>query len=448
VTSPLDNWIEQQYRYAAGGMRRSISAVGLVKTRPGFGQVIRPQRGSVIASPILGAYDPDPDYFFHWYRDSAVVMDALRVLFEDRTVGSEAVDDLDDFVRFSGTLQRLDGRQLVSSADWRRRVTPDFERHLRAASELAEIHGERVAADTRVNPDATLDLSKWARPQNDGPPLRAIALLRWLQCLDRPAQAVAFDAERRAALEGLLRDDLAFAHRHWRSSCFDVWEEENGLHYFTLRVAAAALTQGAEWLAVQGDGDTAHEYRRDAEAILQHLDQYWLPAQGYYRSRVLEGGARSAKELDVTVILAAVYADGSGPRHSVHDPRQHATLAKLEALFTGEYPINHRRAAGLGVALGRYPDDRYFSGNPWYLTTLGAAEFCFRGSVGAPEAQALRAKGDAFLETVRAYTPASGDMSEQFDRATGTQLSAKQLAWSYAAFITCIAARNRAAAQS
>jgi len=336
----------------------------------------------------------------------------------------------------------------VSSADWHRRVTPEFERHLRSASELAQIHGERVAADTRVNPDATLDLSKWARPQNDGPPLRAITLLRWLRSLDRPAQAVAFDAERRAALEALLRDDLAFAHRHWRSSCFDVWEEENGLHYFTLRVAAAALTQGAEWLAVQGDGDTARQYRRDAEAILQHLDRYWLPAQGHYRSRVLEGGARSAKELDTTVILAAVYADGSGPRHSVHDPRQHATLAKLEAHFSDEYSINHQRAAGLGVALGRYPDDRYFSGNPWYLTTLGAAEFCFRGSIGAPEALSLRAKGDALLETVRAYTPASGDMSEQFDRATGAQRSAKQLAWSYAAFITCIAARNRAAAPS
>ena len=448
MTSPLDSWSEQQYRYAAAGMRRSISAVGLVKTRPGFGQVIRPQRGSVIASPVLGAYDPDPDYFFHWYRDSALVMDALRVLFEDRTVGSEAVDDLDDFVRFSSTLQRLDGRQLVSSADWHSRVTPDFERHLRAASELAEIHGDRVDADTRVNPDATLDLSKWARPQNDGPPLRAITLLRWLQSLDRPAQAVAFDAERRAALEDLLRDDLAFAHRHWRTPCFDVWEEENGLHYFTLRVAAAALAQGSEWLAVRGDSDTARKYRRDAEEILLHLDQYWLPAQGYYRSRVLQGGARSAKELDVTVILAAVYADGSGPRHSVHDPRQHATLSRLEALFAGEYSINHQRPAGLGVALGRYPDDRYFSGNPWYLTTLGAAEFCFRGSIDAPEAQALRAKGDAFLETVRAYTPASGDMSEQFDRATGAQLSAKQLAWSYAAFITCIAARRRAAAQS
>jgi glucoamylase len=60
-----------------------------------------------------------------------------------------------------------------------------------------------------------------------------------------------------------------------------------------------------------------------------------------------------------------------------------------------------------------------------------------------PAAQALLARGDAFLETVRAFTPPSGDLSEQFDQRTGAQSSAQQLAWSYAAFISCTEARRR-----
>ena len=36
-------------------------------------------------------------------------------------------------------------------------------------------------------------------------------------------------------------------------------------------------------------------------------------------------------------------------------------------------------------------------------------------------------RGDAYLATVRAYTPASGDLSEQFDQRSGAQTSAKQL---------------------
>jgi len=33
-------------------------------------------------------------------------------------------------------------------------------------------------------------------------------------------------------------------------------------------------------------------------------------------------------------------------------------------------------------------------------------------------------------------------LSEQFDQKTGAQTSAKHLAWSYAAFISCLAARR------
>ncbi len=35
--------------------------------------------------------------------------------------------------------------------------------------------------------------------------------------------------------------------------------------------------------------------------------------------------------------------------------------------------------------------------------------------------------GDGFLATTRAFTPASGDLSEQFDQRTGEQTSAKHL---------------------
>jgi len=85
----LDLWIERQYRHAVAAMLPSISAVGIVKQRPGFGQTVVPKKGSIVASPVLAAYDPDPDYFFHWYRDSAVIIDALRLLVEaDDVVGA------------------------------------------------------------------------------------------------------------------------------------------------------------------------------------------------------------------------------------------------------------------------------------------------------------------------------------------------------------------------
>jgi glucoamylase len=51
------------------------------------------------------------------------------------------------------------------------------------------------------------------------------------------------------------------------------------------------------------------------------------------------------------------------------------------------------------------------------------------------------------MATVRRFTPPTGELSEQFDQTDGHQSSAKDLAWSYASFITAVAA-GRAAAQA
>jgi Glycosyl hydrolases family 15 len=431
----LERWIREQYLRAAELMRPSISPVTLIKRRPGFAQTIRPARGSIVASAVLADYDPDPDYFFHWFRDSAVIIDALRMLYLDGTVSTDARIHFADFVRFSLSLRELDGRALSGSAQWRERVAPDFVRFLREPSDLEAVHGELVVGETRVNADASLDISKWARPQHDGPPLRALALLRWLRDADLEP-AVRRDAA------SLIDSDLEFTLRHAREPAFDMWEEEKGLHYHTLCVSAAALEEGARWLESAQQGARAGACRAESAAIRTLLDGFWLPEAGYYRSRILASSERSPKELDIAVVLAAIHGGGEGGSHSVRDPKVHATLARLEALFAADYPINRARTHGMGTAMGRYAGDVYYSGGAYYFSTLGAAELCFRAAQGDAGADWFE-RGDAFLATVRAFTPPNGEMSEQFDQRTGAQTSARHLAWSYAAFVSCVNARRK-----
>ncbi|HEY4275294.1 MAG TPA: glycoside hydrolase family 15 protein [Rhizomicrobium sp.] len=402
--SDLERWIARQWDHSAEMMLKSISPVNIVKARPHFGQVIVPKPGSVVASPVLAGYDPDPDYFFHWYRDSAVVMDALRLLRRDLP---KADTLFQQHVRFSLDLELIDGRALPPN--WRDAAQPDFARFLRKTTN--EAHGMAIPAETRVNPDGTLDISDWPRPQHDGPASRALMLMHW-------------GAEGEAA--DLLRRDIAFVLHHARLPCFDIWEEEFGLHAYTMRVSAAALTAGADWLSERGEGALAERCRTEAAALEEILNSFWMEAQGHIRSRRVEGGAPE-KLLDIAVILAANHAGLTGPRYM-------ATLERLETLFDAAYAINHNRPAGRAPALGRYGGDKYYSGGAYYFSTLGAAEFCYRSGD--------RARGDAYLETVRAFTPESGDMSEQFDQTTGAQTSARHLTWSYAAFLTAVAARQ------
>ena len=445
MAEALEAWIERQRTFAVSGVLASISRTDLVKTRAGFGQTIRAARGSVLASPILADYDPDPDYFYHWFRDSAIVIDSLRKLrCVDADLTGPALEAFSDYVDFSLRLASLDGAALTQDESWRRRIQSDYAQFARPTAELTAVRGDSVIQEARVNPDGSLDVQRWARPQNDGPASRALTVLNWLK-----EKAYNLGADLICRAETLLSADLEFTQDHWSETCFDIWEEERASHYYTLRMQAAALSQGAKWSAAKGDLERAAAFRDSALKILEELDSFWIEDERAFRSRKLDGGLRSAKELDIAVILAAIHGGGDASRHSVRDPRSAATLLRLEDLFRKEYSINHPAVAD-APAMGRYPQDQYYSGGAYYFSTLAAAEFYFRagaaqlrGADGRVDRTGL-AKGDAFLQTVRRFTPETGDMSEQFDQTTGAQTSAKHLAWSYAAFILCVDARNTA----
>jgi glucoamylase len=271
----------------------------------------------------------------------------------------------------------------------------------------------------------------------------------------------------------LVVGDLDFVRSRAREPSFDIWEEERGYHYYTQLVQAEALTRGAEWLEEAGDAVRALACRSSANELAPTLDSYWSAEDGYYRSRTGVIGGAPQKALDISLILGVLHAGRAKGAHSVLDPRAHATLTALEDLFDAEYPINRQRLPARDPAMGRYRTDVYYGGNPWYLATLAAAEFYFRLAIamqsgaelvvtsenarfrrglvaadGAQESGAFAAAaiecGDMFMRTVQAFTPASGDLSEHFDRTTGAQTSAKHLAWSYAAFLTAAASRRLA----
>jgi len=471
----LLDWMARQNDVSATAILRAISATHLVKERRGFGQTIRPAPGSVLASAALGSSDPDPDYFFHWLRDSALVIDALRHVIAEGAFAGEGLSRIKEFVAFSLSLNRLDGAGFLRLAgDFRKNIAPFFLQYVRDDNDLRNIAGDRVLGEPRFNPDGTLDISKWSRPQHDGPALRALALMRFW-----PLGGL--DDQARAAMRALILTDLGFIVRYWREPCFDIWEEELGHHYYTRLVHHAALADGARWLEQTGTDETARAQAclAAAQEIAKSLDEYWCPARGFYTSRRGVANGAAGKELDFATILAVIHAAREKGAHSVLDPRFMATLTRLEELFDASYAINRDRAETRGPAMGRYAGDRYFSGGAYYFSTLGAAEFYYalaEAAAGAevpvttdnkesllrlgvaddsfalppaPEHQkrrfeALLRRGDQFMATVAAYTPASGELSEQFDQATGVQTSAKSLAWSHAALITAVARRRAA----
>jgi glucoamylase len=440
MTQDFGNWLERQGRVSAEKMARAVSAVDLVWRWEGFGQTVRPARGSVLASPETDPRPGGPDYFFHWPRDAATVMDAALVLIR-RGVDRDAwVERFEEYVRFSLVLGLNDGaRFLARAGDFRANVAPDLLKYVRSNEEIAAVSGDRALAEARYRADGDLDVTKWSRPQHDGPALTALVCMRfWRLNLSTCEKA-------RSELAVLIRRDLEYTLRHAGEPCYDVWEEEFARHYYTTLVQYAALKAGIRWAEDLGEDQLALKLRAGASELGIRLDQFWSAERGFYRSRIMPIGRTTAKELDFSVILGVIHAGLESGPHSVADARIHTTLHRLDALFVSEYAINK---GGGGLAYGRYRGDTYFSGGAWYFCTFAAAEFYYRlhwASETAADGSALAA-GDAILAHVRKYIPASGELSEQYDQSTGEQTSARNLTWSYAAFITALDARRKATA--
>lgn len=416
----LGAWIGQQARLSAELMERAISATDLRRERSAFGQVIVPAPGSVLASPAVADWNPEPDYFFHWVRDSALVMRTVAELASDAESEAERwrwTRHFHDFVAFSLALTELDGRDIAS----RRETTmPEFRKYLRPDEEIRALSGDAVLSEPRFNPDGSLDPLCWSRPQYDGPALRAVTCLHFLGSGGAESESI----------RELLRRDLDFTRRHAGAACIGPWEEaeEYTQHYYVALVQLGALVHGRSLVSA-----------RDAEARLRSLlDRHWSERHQVYSAICPFAGNARDDLIDSACLLGVVDADLKAGPHSAADPRVWQTLAALDDLFGREFPINRGRSA---PALGRSRGDRYFGGGAWYVTTLAAALLCYRRGARGREAD-LIARGDAYMATVRDLTPVDGHLAEQIDRSTGAPASARDLTWSYAAFISAARARR------
>lgn len=436
----LEQWGGDLARHAAAKLAQGISATGLVMRRPGFGQTMRPAAGSVLASPAIAFNSGEPDYFFHWIRDSSAVMEAVRILANAEKPSGEWTARFKDFIQFSLGLRNIDGPRFLARADFRTKTSPEFQQYLRADEEIAAVQGSRAAGDVRYNADGTLDFIGWNRPQHDGPAQRALVAMRFED------DGLLTGEDEKQRLAELIDYDLGYTAEYAGEPCYDIWEEESALHYCTVLVQLASLEKGAARAERTGGGAAGKAFRGKAQDLRSLLDGFWSSSLGHYRSRLLPDGAESSKALDFAVILGIIHAGlDSGP-HSVQDDKVLFTLAKLEQLFGAEYAINRGRAEG--IMSGRYKGDNYISGGAYYFSTFGAAEFYYRlAEAHAGRRASSIAKGDAILARVREFVPQSGDLSEQFDQKTGAPTSAKDLSWSYACFITAWHARQVALGQ-
>ena len=426
---PREAWVEARLAGAIRALRRAVSATTLIRTRPAFGWQVQPAEGSVLASARMAAWDPEPDYFYHWVRDAAI---ALRVLPEviaavephERQWWRDAFRAHVAFsLRISDPDRRRPERNPLSAT-----TRADHLRFLRADAELAALTGDAWLGEPRFAADGGPDLERWARPQDDGPALRASACLTVIESLPDLATA---------EVERLVLRDLAQLQRVAGRACIGPWEEEPARRTtFTLVVQWDALDRGAAWRAGQGDGAGAAELDAAAHRIAALIRAAADPNAPAWRESI----EAASGQFDSATVLALLHAGRKQGPFALDAARTLGTVAELERIFAELYPINRGRSV---PAMGRWREDVFFGGNPWFPVTLGFAELHYRIAALTGERRAYD-KAEGWMALIAEVAPQGDGLPEQFDRTTGAPASCLALTWSAAAFIGAATARKAA----
>ncbi|CAE6447014.1 unnamed protein product [Rhizoctonia solani] len=434
--SAIDTYITTQTPIAKAGVLANIGADGSKDQGA--------KSGVVIASPSK----TDPDYVYCWTRDSALV---FKLLVDQYTQGRDTTlnTQIRNWIASQGRIQQISNPSGTVSTGG--------------------------LGEPKFNIDETAFTAGWGRPQRDGPALRATTMITYANSLG------ASDSYVTGTIWPLVKLDLDYVAQYWNSTGFDLWEEVSGSSFFTTAAQHRALREGATFATALGDSTRATTYTTQAANALCFLQSYWNPTAKFASSNV-NGGSVVRSGLDANSILASIHTfdPNTGCDAATFQPCSDKALANHKAVvdsFRATYALNSGKAANAAVAVGRYKEDSYYGGNPWYLCTTAAAEQLYdalytwnkQGSITITATSldfftqlyssaavgtyassttqytaitaAVKTYADGFLAIVQQYQGSGGALAEQYSRSNGSPLSAADLTWSYAAALTAFEAR-------
>lgn len=216
---------------------------------------------------------------------------------------------------------------------------------------------------------------------------------------------------------------------------YDLWEQNRAVSTYTASCVFAGLEAAAKLCEWVGHAETATAFWQSAEAmreaICTHL--YSVETKRFVRAVSLREGSVFAADMTIDASLSFVWQMGVLP---VDDERVMSTMQM----------INERLSITSDIGgLARFENDHYqfdnfqyshqqFTGNPWIITTLWAADFQIASAKSLAELQ----KTVHTLAWTFARANSAGILPEQVHPVSGIPLSVAPLTWSHAAFVSTV----------
>ena len=305
-----------------------------------------------------------------------------------------------------------------------------IEEHLRTGQFLPEIlnyiETETKTQQTKTltgigEPKFNLDISSfnkpWGRPQNDGPALRGLNMIKLYHFF----YTKKYYSICNNVIRPIIETDIDYIINNYNKPSFDLWEEKYGWHFYTRVVQFKCVKEYSLFMnrfSFHYDRDRIDKLLYDMLLKINHHKT----ETGIISSFNVDGSVEKAT--DSSVIMALTHADFDETILETID----ISLFKNSADTIAKEFRNKYTSETHGM-VGRYIDDTYYGGHIWIICSLTFSQFYLY--LYSKEKRIIYKKKATDIINYILEIDTNHDISEQYDIDNNKQVSADILSWNY-----------------
>lgn len=397
LTGPLEGYLKESVPYASSRIENAINTdSGVGGTNVATPDNIAGNNEAALTTGVGGTpEDWCPNYQFSWLRDQALVMSTVMDKYATAPANSADSDKFEQILKgYAYNAHKV--YDMNDNPLW-------FNSEGRPWSH----------AEAKYELSGQMYTGGWCSPQNDGPALRSVVLMRFAnKYAELHPSDTAYITENlysnstAVGVKNPIKRDLEFLFNkpklvatnpdrytgYWDSDNCEPWEEVSGKHFYDRLMARRAMVRGAEFANQQGDPGAGDAYASAVADITNAVESHWNPSLG-----TIMPTNNDQRYDDIQTVFASLHSHAEDDDY--YAPTDSKALAN--ALYTlnsfkDMYNINnigyYSAPLSLGLALGRYAGDVYnggcnyeeyicpspCSGQPWFLATNAMGELLYK----------------------------------------------------------------------
>jgi glucoamylase len=321
--------------------------------------------GTIIASPSKS----DPNYYYHWIRDSALTMRVIVNLYKK----TKELKYLEIILKYINTEYKLIDLDTLSGI-----------------------------GEPKFNVNKTCFNDNWGRPQNDGPALRGIIMIEIARLLEKDYNYIV-----KNIIHPILIKDMQYTMENIDKPCFDLWEEKYGYHFYTRLVIAKFIKEYNKYILKNYNCINIQKIK---EYINHHIG----------KDRIISSFDNNGKIIrysDASIFMALNHIDYDQDIF----PKKYYTFIDKNILdlifyFNKKYEHNYNM-------IGRYEGDNYYNGQSWIICTVGLMSYFKHIDKNIDIINSII---DKIINLDDNF-----DLAEQYNPVEHKFYSAKKLTWNY-----------------